>query len=48
MSFKLWWITKHQPDNRGTFPVNDDDNNWHQCLQAVDDKILFRIPKNTC
>lgn len=29
MSFKPWWISKHQPDDTGTFPLNEDDNNRH-------------------
>ena len=36
---------EHPPDNTGRFPLNEEDKNWHKCLLAMEDEILFRIVK---
>jgi hypothetical protein len=37
-----------KPDNPGILPLNEDDENRHRCLSAMEGKILFRIVKNIC
>jgi hypothetical protein len=33
------------PENTWILLLSEDDKNWHRCLSAKEDKILFRIVK---